>query len=282
MHGQTWLHSLLPTSSSSAPPLPQAPRSSQAIAVGHPGSPHLPLGSPMSWKGSGSNVGTVCRGGRDLGHICRCASVCWGLSRGLCAHQAVSLPVAACAGRAILALQRFAHVCVGAEGWVHACAGVRYTQCLHALVCLLTRNMGPVGWWVGCALHVGWVPCGACRLGGLVAQVRVSDSPCALERTSKPAAQTWFGCRSHPGVGWDLQTVPMLLPDSKTGGSDTSPGLPCPPHSTVPSRGHLRRVGKGQRHFQGELCKEQMKSLETGSCGGWEGSSGQTAEWISA
>lgn len=88
--------------------LPQAPTGSQAIHVRHPGSPHLLLGSPVSWKGSGSNVGT------DLGHICWCASMCWGLSLGLCIHQAVGLPVAARAGRAILL------TCVGTEGRVYA------------------------------------------------------------------------------------------------------------------------------------------------------------------
>lgn len=67
---------------------------------------------------------TLDKGVRELRHIR------WCLSPGLCAQGAARLPVAARAAEPP-ALWSFAHVCVGAEGWV--CVGVRYTQWLHAL-----------------------------------------------------------------------------------------------------------------------------------------------------
>lgn len=75
------------------------------------------------------------------------------------------------------------------------CTGVRYTRCLHALVCLLTRNVGPVGGMCP-ARGVGAVGCrqaGGARSPRLGCQILPVPQRMCPNQLHKPL-----------GVGWDL------------------------------------------------------------------------------
>lgn len=157
--------------SSSTAPAPGTPR----LPAYHHGLPHLHWGSPMSCKGSGSTVGTVCRGGRVMGHVL-------GLKHGAVQAAGRQLPVAACVGRA-LALGRCAAVWVWRAGCAQGCAvhGVCNTQRAPG------RDRGARGWDVPCT----W---GACRGGAQSPRLGVTSPSC-------PTACVQTGCTNPSAWG---------------------------------------------------------------------------------